>query len=138
MNLKSLGVIAFIALTLTGCGKKDFSKMNFKDGTYIGNSKGGEHTSYTEVHIVIKDNKIIKSSAEFRDSDKNLKDENYGKKAGEEKYIKAQKAVKAMNEYPEILLKVQDPEKVDAVAGATHTNELYKKAVWNALEKAKR
>lgn len=137
-SLKIMGISVFALLMLASCGKKEFSKMSFKDGTYIGHSEGGDHPSYTEVKLVIKDNKIVESYAEFRDSNKEIKDENYGKQAGPQKYAIAQKAVYGMNQYPKMLLEVQDPDEVDALAGATVTNKLYKEAVWDALEKAER
>lgn len=136
MSLKILGIFMFTLFALAGCGEKEFSKLSYKDGTYIGRSEGGKPISYTEVKITIKDNKIVESSAEFRDSNKEIKDENYGKNSGPQSYAIAQKAVRGMNEYPKMLLEVQDPEDVDALAGATITNKLYKEAVWNALEKA--
>ncbi|KXA13250.1 hypothetical protein HMPREF3206_01495 [Fusobacterium equinum] len=40
--------------------------------------------------------------------------------------------------YPETLVEVQDPEKIEIIAGATHSQAEFKEAVWNALKKAKK
>ncbi len=134
-----LAILSTIAISLLACGNnKDFSKMKFNDGVYVGKSEGGEPISYTVVKLEIKDNKIIKSEAEFRDSNKNIKDENYCKGIGDKKYQIAQKAVNGMNKYADILLEVQNPEDVDVISGATISQKLFKEAVWNALEAAKK
>lgn len=135
-NFKILGVSIFAIFMLIGCGKKNFNKLSFKDGTYIGKASEEDSAAYTEVKITIKDNKIIACDAEFRDSKQNIKDENYGKNAGEKKYAQAQLAVQGMKKYPEMLLEVQDPDEVDSISGATVTNKQFREAVWKALDKA--
>ena len=131
--------ISVLILAMNACGgSKNFSKMKFNDGVYQGKAENDDPKSTALVTLEIKENKIIASEAEFRDSKGNIKDENYGKEAGESKYLLAQKSVVGMNQYAEILLEVQDPEKVDAISGATISNKLFKEAVWNALEAAKK
>lgn len=135
----SLIGISVLVLGLSACGsKKDFSKMSFNNGVYQGKAENEDPKSSVVVTIEIADNKIVSSSSEFRDAKGNIKDENYGKEAGESKYLLAQKSVIGMNQYAAILLDVQDPEKVDAISGATISNKLFKEAVWNALEAAKK
>ncbi|WP_022819424.1 FMN-binding protein [Fusobacterium russii] len=131
--------VFLLVLVLNACGSgKNFSKMSFNDGIYQGKAENDDPKSSVEIIIEIKDNKIVASSSEFRDAKGNIKDENYGKEAGEAKYLLAQKSVAGMNQYAAILLDVQDPEKVDAISGATISNKLFKEAVWNALETAKK
>src|SRR3712207_7796354 len=47
----------------------------------------------------------------------------YGENAGEEKFAKAQLAIQGFEKYSDMLLEVQDPEKVDSIAGATVRSE---------------
>ncbi|EFG27553.1 FMN-binding protein, partial [Fusobacterium periodonticum] len=75
---------------------------------------------------------------EFRDGKGNVKGDDYGKEAGDEKYRKAQIAVEGFSTYADKLVEVQDPNEVDAVSGATVSNKEFKEAVWDALEKAKK
>lgn len=130
--------LAMLALVIA-CGKKDFSKMTFQDGSYAGQyvSEDSEHKDSCEVILEIKENKIVSCQATFKDAQGEIKDEHYGENAGEEKFTKAQLAVQGFEKYSDMLLEVQDPEKVDSIAGATISNKEFKAAVWNALEKAK-
>ena len=83
-------------------------------------------------------NKIINAAAEVKDGKGEIKGEDYGKEAGDEKYQKAQLAVQGFSQYADKLVEVQDPEQVDAISGATVSNKEFKEAVWNALEQAKK
>ena len=129
-----------LATLVVSCGKKDFSKMTFNDGTYQGHyeSDDKDHPSTVDVTIEIQDNKIVNATAEFKDAKGQVKAEEYGKDAGEEKYQKAQLAVQGFNQYAPKLVEVQDPEQVDSISGATVSNKEFKEAVWNALEQAKK
>ncbi len=133
-----IGILTSLLFLVACGGKKDFSSMKFNDGVYIGKSEGGEPISYTVVKLEIKDNKIIKSESKFLDSNKNIKDENYGKNIGEKKYKMAQKAVAGMKKYDQLLIEIQNPDEVDAVSGATISGKLFREAVWNALKSAKK
>lgn len=138
-KILKLTALTALIISLVACGNsKDFSKMKFKDGVYVGKSEGGEPVSYTVVKLEIKDNKIIKSEAEFMDFNKKIKDESYCKEIGGEKYQIAQKAVKGMNQYANMLLEIQNPDFVDVVSGATISHKLFKEAAWNALESARK
>ena len=119
-----VGMVVALSL-LTACGKKDFS--NDKD-----------HPSTADVVLTIQDGKIVACTAEFRDGKGNIKGDDYGKEAGDEKYKKAQIAVEGFSTYADKLVEVQDPNEVDAVSGATVSNKEFKEAVWDALEKAKK
>ena len=134
-----VGMVVALSL-LIACGKKDFSKMSFNDGEYQGHyeSDDKDHKDSADVIITIQDNKIVSCTAEFKDSNGNIKGDDYGKDAGDDKYKKAQIAVQGFSTYAEKLVEVQDPNEVDAVSGATVSNKEFKEAVWNALEKAKK
>ena len=134
-----VGMVVALSL-LTACGKKDFSKMSFNDGEYQGhfNNDDKDHPSTADVVLTIQDGKIVACTAEFRDGKGNIKGDDYGKEAGDEKYKKAQIAVEGFSTYADKLVEVQDPDQVDAVSGATISNKEFKEAVWDALDKAKK
>ena len=82
--------------------------------------------------------KNFSCEAVFEDGDGKIKDENYGKEFEGEKFEQAKIAIQACQLYPETLVEVQDPEKIEIIAGATHSQAEFKEAVWNALKKAKK
>lgn len=138
---KKMWILTLLMAALgLGCGKKDFSKMTFQDGSYVGQyiSEDSEHKDSCEVTLEIKDNEIVSCEAVFKDAKGEVKGEHYGENAGEEKFAKAQLAIQGFEKYSDMLLEVQDPEKVDSIAGATVSNKEFKAAVWNALEIAKK
>ncbi len=121
-----LGLVSLLA----SCG------VSYKDGTYTGFSEDEENGSSMEVEITIKDGEIYACTMVAYDDQGNVKDENYGKSAGDALYKKAQRAVKGMAEYPNMLVEAGNPNDVDAVAGATVSGKQFKLAVKNALEQA--
>ncbi len=118
---------------LSSCGGGD----KYKDGTYTGTSVDEEQGSSMYVEITITDGAISDCKMVAKDKEGNIKDENYGKSAGGALYEKAQRAVKGMKEYPELLIEAGNPDDVDAVAGATVSGQQFKLAVKAALELAK-
>lgn len=121
-------------IALAACGE---SKAQLQDGTYEGKSEPDSRGGYGVVKIEVKDGKI--TSAEFLqyNSDGSLKDESYGKDAGEENYKKAQAALEAAGKYAEKLVETQDVDKVDAITGATSSWNTFKEAANNAIAQAK-
>src|SRR3712207_8389270 len=69
-----------MAALVLGCGKKDFSKMTFQDGSYVGQyvSEDSEHKDSCEVTLEIKDNEIVSCEAVFKDAKGEVKGEHYG------------------------------------------------------------
>jgi major membrane immunogen (membrane-anchored lipoprotein) len=129
---KFLALIVVLSLfVLPACGN------TYKDGTYEGRSADDSRGAYSIVSLVVKDGKI--TSAEFiqYNSDGTVKDENYGKEAGEENYKTAQNALEYSKEYPKKLIETQDVSKVDAVTGATSSLKQFQEAAKDALAKAK-
>lgn len=119
---------------VTSCsGSKEMKDGKYK-GTY---SSEGDTKSTVNVEIEIKDGKIANVIAEELDKNDKIKDENYGKEAGDSNYKLAQKAVKGFEKYPKSLMETQDIDKVDSVSGATVSHKLFKEAVKDALGKAK-
>ncbi len=133
-----LSVLFLLGLS-TGCGKKnpsaqrEFSKLELVDGVYTGeySDQDDEHPSTYKVEITIENGKITAcTGAEY--------DENGNEKGDEYAAINdaAAKAVAGIRQYPELLVAAQDPEKIDAISGATLSYNRFKEAVWQALDKA--
>ena len=144
---KALAAIFLLAavLLLTACGN-----VSYKDGTYTSQSAPYESfeddgedlgNGYGEVTITIKDGKITDCVFNTYELDGTLKDEDYGKVDGEIKneafYTVAQNAVKACENYAQQLVAKNDPDKVDAVTGATINCDEFKEAVSGALKQAR-
>ncbi|MBQ5316659.1 MAG: FMN-binding protein [Oscillospiraceae bacterium] len=129
------------ALMLTACGG------SYKDGTYEGRSEsregneGGYGDGYGVVTLTIKDNTIIACEYKTYQPDGTVKDENYGKQDGEiantDFYNKAQRPVKACDQYAKELVEKGKLDSVDAVSGATISYDEFREAVKDALRQAK-
>ena len=133
------------ALLLCGCS------ASYADGTYTAQSsvyeglededgdEGGD--GYGVVTITVKDNIITDCEFTTYMTDGTVKDEEYGKKDGEianqDYYNKAQRAVKASQNYAEQLAAKGDLKEVDAISGATISYDEFKEAVRLALKQAK-
>lgn len=132
--MKRKSIVIFLLILLTSCSKSS----TIKDGVYEGSaSSEGDTKSTVNVKITIKDMKITEVNAQEFDKNNKIKDEEYGKKSGENNYKLAQKAVNGFKKYPEMLIKVQNIDEVDSISGSTVSYKLFKEAVKNALEKAK-
>lgn len=149
MNRKYLPVFggaALAALLLAGCGS-----ANYADGTYTAQSsvyegiededgdEGGD--GYGVVTITLKDNVIVDCEFTTYMTDGTVKDEEYGKKDGEianqDYYNKAQRAVRASQNYAEQLAAKGSLKEVDAISGATISFDEFNEAVRLALKQAK-
>ncbi|MDR0357630.1 MAG: FMN-binding protein [Clostridiales Family XIII bacterium] len=131
-------VALFVAalLTFAGCGEPDAS--NLADGVYTGVSGEDDKGAYGEATVTVEDGEITACEFVTWQKDGSIKDEEYGKVNGEisnrEFYDKAQLAVRAMDEYAAALVKVQSPQKVDAISGATIAYDQFTEAVADALD----
>ncbi len=140
-----IGIGLLGTLLLSGCS------ANYADGTYTAQSsvyeglededgdEGGD--GYGVVTITVKDNVITDCAFTTYTTDGTVKDEEYGKKDGEianqDYYNKAQRAVKASQNYAEQLAAKGDLKEVDAISGATISYDEFKEAVRLALKQAK-
>lgn len=133
-------VLLTVGTLLSGCGhKRDFAKLTLADGEYRGHYEDepdDPSKSSVDVKIVVQAGKIIACESEEKEGDGKIKDEHYGEKMGEANFVLAQKALAGIKAYPDKLLEVQDPEKVDGVSGATISLKRFKEAVWDALDQA--
>ncbi len=116
------------------------NSTTLKDGTFVGVSQKDENDAYASVTLTIKNQEISDVNFVTYQKDGSIKDEDYGKTAGEitnqEFYNKAQKAVKAMTTYQEQLIETKDIDEVDAISGATISYEQFKEATETALKEA--
>lgn len=101
--------------------------MQWEDGTYTAISTPDERGYYGEIELVIAKGKITKVDYEELDREGKPKGADYPYPAGP----------KSFNEYEKRLIDTQDPEKVDAITGATETHGRFKEAAIEALRKAK-
>ena len=144
--------LALAAFCFAGCSKNEGAAqqtgqpaqaaVRYKDGVYkavsgIKDDWGG----YAEVTITVKDGKIVDCEFLSYEKDGTLKDEDYGKTDGVIKnaglYKIAQDAINNAAKYGPKLVETQQLEKVDAIAGATASYELFENAVGIALKEAK-
>ena len=145
--------LALAAFCFAGCSKNEAGAaqqpgqsaqpaVRYKDGTYkavsgIKDDWGGN----AEVTITVKDGKIIDCEFLSYEKDGTLKGEDYGKTDGVIKnaglYKIAQNAIKNAEKYGPKLVETQQLDKVDAIAGATVSYELFENVVGIALKQAK-
>ncbi len=146
-KLAVLGLAALSAFLLCGCGDSG----NYADGTYTAQSEvyegledednlsGGD--GYGVVTITIRDNVITDCAFTTYMTDGTVKGEDYGKQNGEianqDYYNKAQRAVRASQNYAEQLAAKGRIEDVDAISGATISYQEFQEAVRSALKQAK-
>jgi major membrane immunogen (membrane-anchored lipoprotein) len=137
MIKKSLMVSALFLLTA-------FSLyIPYKDGKFGGKSRAiyTEEPYYGCVNITIENGRMTQVDFLVRDSAKHVNfDADYERYfAGNEAYIlQCRHDWNGIQKYPDSLLKYQDLDKVDAIAGATWSHNLFKASVQEALAKAKR
>lgn len=98
----------------------------WQDGTYVARSDPDERGWFGEIEIVISNGKITEVNYEEMNQEGNRKDENYPYPAGPESH----------DDYEQKLKETQDPEKVDAISGATQTRNRFVQAAEAALRKA--
>ncbi len=129
---KTLLVLFVVLLLLVGC-----KGSTLKDGTFEGNSLTDDKGEYGKVIIVVKDNEIKDVTYNAYQKDGSIKDENYGKNTGNEKfYKKAQIAVSGIKDYPKQLKEKQILDDVEAVSGATISFKQFREAAEDAINKA--
>ena len=135
-----------LAASLTACGGG-----SYKDGTYTAQSAihegledeefGESGDGYGEVTITVKGNKIVDCKFTTYMPDGTVKDAEYGKRDGaiknQDYYNKAQRAVKASENYAQQLAAKGDLKSVDAITGATISYQEFREAVEEALRQAK-
>lgn len=102
------------------------SSPAWQDGTYVARSEPDERGWFGEIEIVIKDGKITQVNYEELNQEGNRKGADYPYPAGPESH----------DDYEQRLVSAQDPEKVEAISGATQTHARFVDAAKKALRKA--
>ncbi|MGP1611627.1 MAG: FMN-binding protein [Catonella sp.] len=140
--IRIAGFAAVIAI-LTACG----GSVKLADGSYEGTSSvytnpdgSDAGNGYGVVKITVKDNAITECTFKTYEPDGKEKDSEYGKKQGSvanrDFYNKAQKAVKACDEYANKLMQSGNPDDIDAISGATINHGQFVEAAKIALKEA--
>ncbi len=130
--MKKLALITLLSFVfLVGCSS------SIKDGEYTGSYQAEDSSSSMTVTLTIKDGEITACEMTAYDKTGAVKDENYGKNAGEENYKLAQTALKGMKQYPALLVETQNVDDIDAISGASVSLQEFRAAVKDALNSAK-
>ena len=146
MMKKYIRIVSFASIIamLTACG----GSVKLADGNYEGTSSvytnpdgSDAGNGYGVVKITVKDNAITECSFKTYEPDGTEKGADYGKKQGSvanrDFYNKAQKAVKACDEYAKLLVQSGNPDDIDAISGATINHDQFVEAAKIALDSAK-
>ncbi|SHE80403.1 FMN-binding protein [Clostridium fallax] len=137
-----LSSLAF-ATILSGCGNKDAASSNsseLKNGTYKVEAKDFDDKGWKQfAEIEVKDGKIVKAeydSVNKKDS-KLLKsqDKSYEEMMKSKTGTSPSEFSKTLSEE---LVKTQEVSKVEAVSGATHSSDDFKKLAQQAIDNAKK
>ena len=131
---KALILIAVLAVIGGGvfAMKDKIFGVTYRDGVYEGEYQADDGEN-TKVILTLKDNRIVACVLEARDALGNIKDENHGRDGSAE----AQRAVREMKKYPDMLIEAQDVDKMDSISGASVTYKAMQIAVHEALNKAR-
>lgn len=129
--------ILFSVLLIMGFGLYE----HYKDGHYSGVSRAGytDEPYYGCTRLTVQNGRITKVDFIVRDSSKHeYFDDRYERYfAGNDEYVQqCRNDRKGVLSYPDSLLKYQDINKVDAIAGATWSYNLFRESVKEALLQA--
>ena len=125
-----LTLVLALAVGCSGGGAK------FKDGSYDAESEIDENGYKGSISIVVKEGKISEVNYDelSEAGEKKSEDEEY---ANTMEGVSGVRPADAYEQLENGLVKSQDPDKVDAVTGATGTSATFKELAKEALDKAK-
>lgn len=141
--LQILTIISLTILSFSGCTpaakeKKSAEDSTLKNGIYKAEfDKFDDHGWKPTLEMEIKDGKITRATFDYINTDGKFKTE-------DEDYAKAMKEAsgttpaEASGKLDDDLVKKQDVDKIDTVAGATHSTENFKKLAKAAIANAKK
>ena len=117
---------------------KTSSTSQYKDGTYEGQEPADGEGFTSKGKLTIKNGKIISVDWNIFDAQNRVFDDKYENVYTEEVYKQqCRDDYKGEKTYGPKLIQTQDISKVDAVSGATWTNNIFKKVMGDILIKAK-
>lgn len=139
IKISILAIVVFILAS--SCVVKDANK--YRDGEFAGISKSTylQENFYGVTKITVMEGKITEVNFSIIDMDnKVFFDEKYEEiyKDSPEYVEQCRKEWKAINVYPNIFLKKQKIDSVDAIAGATWAYNMFESSLKEALKKASR
>lgn len=140
----SISAVLFMSLS-AGCSNKSSNVVNksgnapkYKDGIYEAQVPADYEGYSCKGKITIKNGEIIKVDWNIYDSNNRVFDDKYEKVFNDEQYKQqCRDDYKGEKTYGPKLIETQDITKVDAVSGATWTNNFFKEVMGEALNKAK-
>ncbi len=132
---KLCAALALTAALFSACSRAPV----YRDGRYEQQSRfTDEKGGYGIVKIEVSEGAITRCEFSTFNADGSLKDESYGKNAGQSHlYAVAQKALATCDEYAASLVKTQNLETVDAISGATDNYRIFIDASSMILEDIK-
>ncbi len=112
----------------------------YRDGKYKAQTEPDYEGYFTKAEVTVEDGKITSVDWSIFDANRNDKpfDEKYEEVfAGNDYYMEQSRSDwKGSRTYRPKLIETQDPDEVDAVSGATWTNNKFREIVKKALEEA--
>lgn len=145
MKKKYLIMAAILAVLCSnsGCQSKktaEVGKAKYKNGIYEAKTDNDGEGFHCEAKVTISKNKITDVQWEIVDDKGRVFDKNYEKVYPDSELYQQQcrDDYKGAVTYGPKLIKTQDINKVDAISGATWSNNNFREVVSEALEKAEK
>lgn len=131
----SLIIILSLVLVI-GAGCEKTSDIRYKDGKFTAEDDLDDQGWKGEIEIKIRDGKMVEVDYDEvnREGDEKTEDEEYSKSMEESSGVSPEDAYEQLED---ALVKTQDPNRIDAVSGATTSSERFKKLAKEALDKSK-
>ncbi|HLS53330.1 MAG TPA: FMN-binding protein [Tissierellaceae bacterium] len=124
-------IFCVLSLVLTACTGKD--KIEYRDGSFDAEAEPDENGWKGQISIKVEGGKIAKVDYDEIDSagEKKSKDTDYAKAMESSSGVTPADAFKQLEE---ALINSQDPDKIEAVSGATASSASFKKLAKEVLE----
>lgn len=132
-KILALSLVLILSISiLVGCQQSQ--DMTYEDGTYTAESEIDDHGWKGVINITVKDGKITEVNYdEFNeDGDRKSEDQDYSKSMENASGVTP---ADAYGQLEDALVNTQNPDQIDAVAGATSSSEQFKELAKEALNK---
>jgi len=130
-KILTLGLILILSLSvLVACQQSD--EIEYEDGSYNAESDLDDNGWKGVIDIKVEDSKITEVNYDEVDENENKKteDEEYSEDMDNSSGIMPEDAYEQLEE---ALINTQNPDQIDAIAGATSSSEQFKKLAEEAL-----